>query len=169
MMAIALRSVHVPASITRNVITKVSFYGQQRILSIRPFSNKAEPSSLQGFNLSDPQCNVTPNIASRVGMNLHQLKNHPLCTIKNKIYDYWQDSHGNFEFQQDLNPIVSVEANFDSLLIPKNHVSRNKSDTYYLNDETVLRCHTSAHQTSLLQQGLNRFLVTGDVYRYVFM
>jgi phenylalanyl-tRNA synthetase alpha chain len=66
-----------------------------------------------------------------------------------------------------LSPIVSVESNFDSLLIPQDHVSRSKSDTYYLNKETVLRCHTSAHQTFLLKQGFNRFLVTGDVYRCV--
>uniref|UniRef100_A0A7S2YMS4 phenylalanine--tRNA ligase n=1 Tax=Entomoneis paludosa TaxID=265537 RepID=A0A7S2YMS4_9STRA len=45
------------------------------------------------------------------------------------------------------------------------HVSRQPSDTYYVNHDTVLRTHTSAHQVELLQSGLDRFLVVGDVYR----
>jgi len=65
----------------------------------------------------------------------------------------------------DLSPIVSTHENFDSLLIPQDHVSRRKSDTYYLNNDTLLRCHTSAHQSKLLKQGMRKFLVTGDVYR----
>ena len=32
------------------------------------------------------------------------------------------------------------------VLVPKDHVSRSPNDTYYVNSETVLRCHTSAHQ-----------------------
>lgn len=31
--------------------------------------------------------------------------------------------------------------------------------------ESVLRCHTSAHQTQLLRAGEPGFLVVGDVYR----
>jgi len=30
---------------------------------------------------------------------------------------------------------------------------------------TVLRCHTSAHQLEMLKGGAQKFLVTGDVYR----
>ena len=60
---------------------------------------------------------------------------------------------------------MSTINNFDSLLIPPEHVSRSKSDTYYLNQSTVLRTHTSAHQTTLLREGEDKFLVTGDVYR----
>jgi phenylalanyl-tRNA synthetase alpha chain len=60
---------------------------------------------------------------------------------------------------------VPTMDNFDSLLIPPDHVSRGKSDTYYLDNETVLRTHTSAHQTTMLNAGQDCFLVTGDVYR----
>ena len=55
--------------------------------------------------------------------------------------------------------------NFDDLLIPSDHVSRSYNDTYYVNSETVLRCHTSAHQAQMLREGHTHFLVTGDVYR----
>lgn len=66
---------------------------------------------------------------------------------------------------EDFLPIVSTKANFDELLIPEDHVSRSPNDTYYINNETVLRCHTSAHQGECLRMNESAFLVTGDVYR----
>jgi phenylalanyl-tRNA synthetase alpha chain len=51
--------------------------------------------------------------------------------------------------------------NFDEVLVPADHVSRSPNDTYYINKETVLRCHTSAHQAETLRKGERAFLVTG--------
>jgi phenylalanyl-tRNA synthetase alpha chain len=116
---------------------------------------------LHGHDLSHPDCNVPPHIAARVGRNLHHQDPHPLFTIQHLIQEYFHD----FDHLQDLSQVVSTEANFDSLLIPKDHVSRSKSDTYYLNREVCLRTHTSAHETQLLKEGRRQFLVTGDVYR----
>ena len=45
--------------------------------------------------------------------------------------------------------------------MPADHVSRNPNDTYYIDSETVLRCHTSAHQAETLRKGERAFLVTG--------
>ena len=45
--------------------------------------------------------------------------------------------------------------------MPADHVSRNPNDTYYIDTETVLRCHTSAHQAETLRKGKRAFLVTG--------
>lgn len=61
-------------------------------------------------------------------------------------------------------PLAPVQ-NFDEILIPADHVSRSPNDTYYVDPDTVLRCHTSAHQTEILRQGVKAFLLTGDVYR----
>ena len=47
---------------------------------------------------------------------------------------------------------MSTWQNFDSLLIPEGHQARSPKDTYYLNKDTVLRPHTSAHQHDLLSQ-----------------
>ena len=47
----------------------------------------------------------------------------------------------------------------------KGHVSRLPTDTYYIDDDHVLRTHTSAHQTELMRAGERHFLCTGDVYR----
>ena len=60
---------------------------------------------------------------------------------------------------------MKVKNNFDDLLIPSDHVSRRPSDTFYLDSETVLRTHTSAHQTDLIREGYSEFLLCGDCYR----
>jgi phenylalanyl-tRNA synthetase alpha chain len=115
-----------------------------------------------GFDLNHTDCNVTTNIASRIGVNLHCRPLHPLFILQQKIATYFGP---NFTLYDKLSPIVSTRDNFDALRIPPDHPSRSKSDTYYFNRETCLRTHTSAHQIRLLQQGLDRFLVSGDVYR----
>lgn len=139
----------------------------------RYFSTSQQPEQyydskkILGYDLSHPDCNVPPSIAARVGTNLHLEPKHPLNTIKNIIEEFWQKRSSSTDFvrKSSLHPVVSTENNFDALLIPADHVSRSKSDTYYLDKDTVLRTHTSAHQTTLLKSGMDCFLVTGDVYR----
>lgn len=106
--------------------------------------------------------NITPSIQEKVGKNLHNRKNHPIEIIKRKIYDYFGNDFKKFD---DMNPVVRIEDNFDKLLIPKDHPARSKSDTYYVDENNVLRTHTSAHQNKILSGGHNKFLVTGDVFR----
>lgn len=64
---------------------------------------------------------------------------------------------------EQLGPIVSIENNFDALNVPKDHISRSKSDTYYINDNHLLRTHTSAHQKDLLKSGIDNFVVFGKI------
>lgn len=106
--------------------------------------------------------NITPSIREKMNRNIHNTKNHPIEIIKRKIYDYFGDSFVKFD---NLAPIVDVVENFDKLLIPKDHPARGMTDTYYVNENQVLRTHTSAHQNELLTDGYTKFLVTGDVYR----
>jgi len=98
-----------------------------------------------------------------IGRNLYVQKWHPLCLIKEYIYKY--PLFNDFTKFDDLEPIVDIYNNFDALLIPADHVSRSKSDTYYISDNVVMRTQTSAHQNQLLKLGHKKFLVTGDVYR----
>jgi phenylalanyl-tRNA synthetase alpha chain len=110
--------------------------------------------------------NVPLSIKSKICKNLHNKNGHPICIMKNHIYNYFKNLDGyNFETFDELSPYVSVENNFDQLLIPKEHPSRSKSDTYYVSENVVLRTHTSAHQNELLSKGHKSFLVSGDVYR----
>ncbi|CAG9766544.1 unnamed protein product [Ceutorhynchus assimilis] len=119
----------------------------------------------------DDYTNVTSRIVSHIERNLHLQQNHPLNLVQLRIVDYFYKSFLNarrnplFSVHRSLSPIVTVNQNFDSLLIPKDHVSRSKSDCYYINRDYLLRAHMTAHQAELLLGGLNNFLIVGDVYR----
>lgn len=111
-------------------------------------------------------CNIPPSIESKIGRNLHNTKNHPIEIVKRRVLEYFKKLDGyDFNIFQNLSPFVSVDDNFDKLLINENHPARAKSDTYYVNKTTVLRTHTSAHQNEHLSKGFDNFLVVGDVYR----
>ncbi|XP_064186966.1 phenylalanine--tRNA ligase, mitochondrial-like [Anguilla rostrata] len=119
----------------------------------------------------DDYTNVTAKILSKVGRNLHNRAHHPLWLIKERIKAHFYRTYTGrsgmplFSVHDNLSPVVTVEQNFDSLLIPPDHASRNKGDNYYLNRRHMLRAHTSAHQCDLVRCGLDAFLVAGDVYR----
>jgi phenylalanyl-tRNA synthetase alpha chain len=136
---------------------------RQRPLLLHERSLLFSSQQQQSFNFDSPDCNIPHHIAERVLQTpkLIQQSPHPLRTIKKKIEEFFPD----FEYVDNKDPIVSTASNFDSLLIPPDHVSRNKSDTYYVDSSTCLRTHTSAHQLELLRQGHKQFLCTGDVYR----
>lgn len=127
---------------------------------------------LWGTNyLRDDFTNVSPHLLSFVSRNLHNQKNHPLNILKRRIIRYiygtYVNRRGNplFSVYDKLLPVVNTYQNFDSLLVPQNHPSRKKSDSYYINSQYLLRPHTSAHQNELIKSGLDHFLVIGDVYR----
>lgn len=113
-----------------------------------------------------PFCNIPKSIEDKLWRKLHNQKNHPIQIMKDHIYEYFKTLE-NYKFNifDNLSQVVSIQDNFDKLLIPETHVARSKSDTYYVNELQVLRTHTSAHQNELLAQGFTSFLVTGDVYR----
>ncbi|KAL4597723.1 hypothetical protein ACB092_11G009300 [Castanea dentata] len=113
----------------------------------------------------DPTNNVSDTIFSKLGMQLHRRDQHPIGILKNALFEYFDTSYPNkFDKFDDLCPIVTVKQNFDDVLVPADHVSRSYNDTYYIDPQSVLRCHTSAQQAELLRRGHTHFLVTGDVY-----
>lgn len=66
----------------------------------------------------------------------------------------------------DLHPIVTVRQNFDSLGFPKDHPGRSRTDTYYINKDTVLRTHTSAHEAEIFANNPSEgYTISADVYR----
>ena len=61
---------------------------------------------------------------------------------------------------------MTVAQNFDSLGFPVNHPGRSRSDTYYINADTVLRTHTSAHQADTFRKDASEgYTISADVYR----
>lgn len=101
---------------------------------------------------TDRWTNVTPKIHSYVGRNIYAQPNHPLSIVRQQIVNYFYkafvNAKGNPQFSvfDGLHPVVSVAQNFDQLLIPADHVSRARSDCYYVNEHQLLRAHTTAHQ-----------------------
>lgn len=61
---------------------------------------------------------------------------------------------------------MSTAQNFDSLGFPPDHPGRSKTDTYYINKNTVLRTHTSAHEVEVFAANQSEgYLISADVYR----
>lgn len=158
------------------------------VVGARPFSSSSEISRAKRarmvaasptesrFITGEEGNNVTPYITNLVGRNLHQLPDHPLGIIKAKIEAYFNSLDGpSFEVVDNLDPLVNAQECFDDLLIPPDHPGRKPSDTYYVSRlggrevsspaDTLLRTHTSAHQSTLMRAGKEAFLCTGDVYR----
>ncbi|KAJ1340280.1 hypothetical protein BSLG_005106 [Batrachochytrium salamandrivorans] len=82
------------------------------------------------------------------------------CTYKIIIHlpflgEDWQHMQlaepGIYQIMDSMMPVVSPKQNFDDLLISSDHPGRLPTDTYYLNCDNVLRTHTSAHQSTVLQ------------------
>ena len=105
--------------------------------------------------------NITKNIKEKIGKDLYKRKNHPIQIIKTKIFEYLTP-YLKFE---GFSPYVHVKDNFDILRVPKDHPSRGETDTYYKDESTVLRTHTTCHLAPLVRNGKRSFLVCGDVYR----
>ena len=110
----------------------------------------------------DSWTNVTPKIISLMDRQLHNKQYHPLQMIKQRIIDYIRsqsDVNGEqaWSIHDRMNPVVTTTANFDSLLVPIDHPSRKKSDSYYINSSHMLRAHTSAHQAELIKMGFDNF------------
>jgi len=121
--------------------------------------------------MTDEWTNITPKIINKLGKNLHIKQYHPLSHLRQRIVNYFYGQFRNrsgtplFSIFDNICPIVTIDQNFDSLLVPKDHPSRKKTDCYFVNHDTLLRAHTTAHQAELISMGLNNFLVVGDVYR----
>ncbi|CAG2253740.1 FARSA [Mytilus edulis] len=120
---------------------------------------------------TDHVTNIRSSLIPKIGIGLHNMKHHPLNLLKKQIVDYFYKNFINrqknpvFSVYDSISPVVTLHQNFDSLLVPVDHVSRKLSESFYLNSEYMLRAHTSAHQSDLIRTGLNAFLVFGDVYR----
>lgn len=108
---------------------------------------------------------IPTHIIEKIGINLYKNPTHPLYTIKRRILDCFED----FLLIEKPNPLVSVEHNFDSLLVPKDHPSRRSTDTFYNSEDTVLRTHMTCYLCPLAKQlaftGHIKFMTCGDVYR----
>ncbi|KAJ1867892.1 phenylalanyl-tRNA synthetase alpha subunit, mitochondrial [Coemansia sp. RSA 989] len=149
----------------------------------RMYSSAQRPATIQvlgSAHSTDSWTNATSAILEKTGRNLLHQESHPLSILKSLIFKEFPD----FAHYDSLSPVVSAYQNFDSLGFASDHPGRSQTDTYYINQNTLLRTHTSAHQLQLLEAGRKgdtdllaqakngqaapgneRFLVAADVYR----
>ncbi|MBF7097094.1 phenylalanine--tRNA ligase subunit alpha [Alkalibacter mobilis] len=89
---------------------------------------------------------------------------HPLNIVVERLNDIFI----GLGFTVEEGPEIEwAEYNFDHLNIPKEHTSRDLQDTFYVNDEMVLRTQTSPIQvrTMMKRKPPIRILAPGRVYR----
>ncbi|QOU20505.1 hypothetical protein BRETT_005163 [Brettanomyces bruxellensis] len=113
---------------------------------------------------TDLQTNVTPGILSLVGRDLYKDPNHPVGILRKIVEDQFEEpEYTKFD---DFEPVVSTYENFDVLGFPKDHPGRSVHDSYYINNNYLLRTHTSAHEHKCFERcDSPGYLIAGDVYR----
>ncbi len=89
---------------------------------------------------------------------------HPITLVTEEITEIF----ASLGFGVEEGPEVEKDFyNFEALNIPKDHPARDMQDTFYVNDDVVLRTHTSPVQirTMLRQAPPVRVIAPGTVYR----
>lgn len=91
-------------------------------------------------------------------------KLHPLTQTMNTI----KDTFIGMGFEIADGPEVELDYyNFEALNIPKNHPARDTQDTFYIDDDVVLRTQTSPMQIRVMENSKPpiRVIAPGRVYR----
>ena len=98
------------------------------------------------------------------GASVELGKKHPLSIVLDEIYDIFS----SMGFSIVKGPEVELDYyNFEALNIPKNHPARDTQDTFYINDNILLRTQTSPVQVRTMekQKPPIRIIAPGRVYR----
>jgi len=91
-------------------------------------------------------------------------KLHPITQVLNEACAFF----AGFGFSVEEGPEIELDYyNFEALNIPRNHPARDMQDTFYVQDNIVLRTHTSPVQVRTMEKTRPplRILSPGRVYR----
>ncbi|KAK4152758.1 hypothetical protein C8A00DRAFT_15980 [Chaetomidium leptoderma] len=113
---------------------------------------------------TDSWFNVSSTVLALTSRKLHLQKDHPVAITRKIIESVFPAP--TYKYYNEFDPVVSTFENFDSLGFPPDHPGRARSDTYYINKDTLLRTHTSAHEAELFRASASGgYLLSADVYR----
>ncbi|CCE86494.1 Piso0_004989 [Millerozyma farinosa CBS 7064] len=113
---------------------------------------------------TDEWTNIPPFIMDLTSRKLHKKPDHPIGILRDLVETSFKGM--GYTYYNDFNPSVTTFENYDVLGFSKDHPSRSRSDTYYLNENNLLRTHTSAHEHECFQKCKTPgYLITADVYR----
>jgi len=89
---------------------------------------------------------------------------HPLTQIQKLIMDFLVRKGFTVKSGTDIETDYYC---FEALNVPKNHPARDAQDTFYINDDIVLRTHTSSTQIHTLEseEPPIKMVSTGSTYR----
>jgi phenylalanyl-tRNA synthetase alpha chain len=110
------------------------------------------PGALKGFDPSLPGRKEIPGSI------------HPIAQMMEEITSIFF----SLGFQVEEGPEIETDYyNFEALNIPKDHPARDMQDTFYIEDDVVLRTHTSPVQIHVMetQKPPLRIIAPGKVYR----
>ena len=83
------------------------------------------------------------------GRRIKPGKLHPVTQVRNEICSIF----ASFGFSVVEGPEVELDYyNFEALNIPKDHPARDMQDTFYIEDNIVLRTHTSPVQIRTMEK-----------------
>lgn len=90
---------------------------------------------------------------------------HPLLAVKSELEDIFMSM--GFDIIEGPE-VETVYNNFDALNSPKNHPSRDETDTFYIADDVLLRTHTSPVQIRTMNTSKPpiRMVSAGRTFRY---
>ncbi|HEY5695451.1 MAG TPA: hypothetical protein VIQ80_01300 [Candidatus Saccharimonadales bacterium] len=78
---------------------------------------------------------------------------HAIKLVYEQIAAAMRAAHPQSDVQSHRkDPIVTVEDNYDNLLIAKDNISRSSTYTHYIDATHILRTHTSAHLPGILRE-----------------
>ena len=114
--------------------------------------DQGTPDALKGFDPSFPGKKEIPGSI------------HPISQVLEEITTIFF----SLGFQVEEGPEIETDYyNFEALNIPRDHPARDMQDTFYIEDDVVLRTHTSPVQIHVMenQQPPLRIIAPGKVYR----
>lgn len=78
---------------------------------------------------------------------------HAISLLYERVAEYMRQAHEKSDvrvYRKD--PIVTVADNYDNLLITKDNISRSSTYTHYVDNEHILRTHTTAQIPAILRE-----------------
>lgn len=100
------------------------------------------------------------------GLNTNQANLHPLMLVQSELEQFFMNM--GYEVVEG-SEVETDYFNFEMLNIPKDHPARDMQDTFYINENDLLRTHTSPVQAHTLLakkgQGPVKIVCPGKVYR----
>lgn len=138
----------------------------KRSNEIKEFLEQAIDASLQRLSLKKREQAL---LGERIdvtlpGRGVRTGRIHPIVRVSREICDIF----AGIGFSVVEGPEIELDYyNFEALNIPKDHPARDMQDTFYIDDNTVLRTHTSPVQVRTMekQRPPVRILSPGRVYR----